>query len=73
MDAWDHAYNANVIDVTPNGFVVEVSRLDKDSGWCYELDLHWMAYGFAEGDEQSVGDTSSEAQVDATDSTPSDV
>ena len=53
--AWDHAYNANVIDVTPNGFVVEVSRLDKDAGWCYELDLLWMAYGFATGDEQAIG------------------
>ena len=40
---------------TPHGFVVEVSRLDKDAGWCYELDLQWMAYGFATGDEQAIG------------------
>ena len=53
-EAWDHAYNANLVDVTPHGFVVEVSRLDKDAGWCYELDLLWMAYGFATGDEQSI-------------------
>ena len=55
LEAWDHAYNANLIDVTPHGFVVEVSRLDKDAGWCYELELSWMAYGFASGDEQSIG------------------
>ena len=46
--AWDHAYNANVIDVTSHGFIVEVARLDKDAGWCYDLDLTWMAYGFAD-------------------------
>ena len=45
--AWDHAYMANLVDVTPSGFVVEVSRLDRDAGWCYDLDLMWMAYGFA--------------------------
>ena len=53
--AWDHAYNANLVDVTPNGFVVEVARLDRDAGWCYELELQWMAYGFATGDEQDIG------------------
>ena len=53
--AWDHAYSANLIDVTPHGFVVEVARLDKDAGWCYELELQWMAYGFAVGDEQMIG------------------
>jgi len=53
-DVWDHAYNANIIDVTPHGFVVEVARLDRDAGWCYELDLEWMAYGFATGDEQMI-------------------
>ena len=55
LEAWDHAYNANLVDVTPNGFVVEVARLDRDAGWCYELELQWMAYGFATGDEQGIG------------------
>lgn len=68
-EAWDHAYNANLIDVTPHGFVVEVARLDKDAGWCYELDLLWMAYGFANGDEQSIGgdDPRDESEADTPD------
>ena len=27
--------------------VWQVSRVDRDAGWCYDLDLMWMAYGFA--------------------------
>ena len=38
----------DLIDVTSHGFIVEVARLDKDAGWCYDLDLTWMAYGFAD-------------------------
>jgi hypothetical protein len=33
--------------------MIEVSRVDRDAGWCYDLDLMWMAYGFAKPDPPS--------------------